>query len=607
MFKKLFLLAAIFGACLGLAAAESEAVTVPLKGILILEPGFRTADISITDRGVIAAEVIANDQIRVTGLAVGKSDLHLTAGAVSKLYTVTVVDNVREVFNSLRKDLDSVPEVEISINGNKVILKGEVSSIDGWETLLRVVPAYGAQVTNLAVFRPAPEIMLSLKKLFEKSGFKIVQDITDLSPGTLSLQNEKNTLILRGSVYCQEDMATIQQLISTQNWISLDGKDPSKPIRFINQVVIKPTLLDVGVVFVGVRSADTSAIGSNITKSGIRVAQGFNFSTIFSGGTNQSYNLGAVAHEAQVSGAVEAFAAALGHQVQNGAGIRAEVVALVGAAVEERREVEALGDLDAALGDVGTDRAGIGAAHSDENDADVKQRGFEDDLIDEADRLGGILAVERNPVLRGDQLLNRRQIFLAVDRAAQDQRVLLVLQRQRAGRQIGDVLHDLEAGFLEELLERQHDLRRGPEDRQIGDLRAVGGHDLEQRLPAVDAGDFTLEDHLVAVDADFDFRHAVEILAQRVEDFAHIVDDGHRVELGDRSGGQMQIGFSDGQTGHADLIVGDRLGGDDRAVGDVDVRRPEARLQNQDAFERHGDRFALRGDEAETRAEQRAQ
>ena len=293
MLKKAFFLCALLGACLGLAAAESEPVSVPLKGILVLEPGFRATDISVTDRGVIAAEPIANDQIRVTGLAVGKSDLHLTAGTVSKLYTVTVIDNVREVFNTLRKDLDSVPEVEISINGNKVILKGEVSSVDGWETLLKVVPAYGSQVTNLTVFRPAPEIMLSLRKLFEKAGFKVVQDITDLSPGALSLQNEKNTLILRGSVYCQDDMTTIQQLISTQNWISLDGKDPSKPVRFINQVVIKPTLLDVGVVFVGVRKADTSAVGANILKSGIKVGQNFNFSTIFSGGTNQSYNLGA--------------------------------------------------------------------------------------------------------------------------------------------------------------------------------------------------------------------------------------------------------------------------------------------------------------------------
>ena len=180
-----------------------------------------------------------------------------------------------EIFNSLRKDLDSVPEVEISINGNKVVLKGEVSSIDGWETLLKVLPAYGAAVTNLTVFRPAPEIMLSLKKLFEKSGFKVVSDVTDLSPGTLSLQNEKNTLILRGSVYCQEDVDTINQLISTQDWISLDGKDKTKPVRFISKVAVKPTLLDVGAVFVGVKQADTSAVGANLVKNGIRVAQGF--------------------------------------------------------------------------------------------------------------------------------------------------------------------------------------------------------------------------------------------------------------------------------------------------------------------------------------------
>ena len=293
MFKKFFAFIAVCGLALTLGAADSEKVFVPLKGIVILTPGFRATGVSITDTGVIAAEPIANDQIRITGLAVGKSDLHLTAGTVSKLYTVTVNDNVREVFNSLRKDLDSVPEVEISINGNRVVLKGEVSNIDGWETLQKVLPAYGAGVTDLTVFRPAPEIMLSLQKLFEKAGFKVVQDVTDLSPGTLSLQNERNTLILRGTVYCQDDLNTIAQLISTQNWLSVDGKDPSKPVRFINKVVIKPTLLDVGAVFVGVKQADTSAIGANLLNGGVKIAQGFNFSTIFEGRTNQSYNLGA--------------------------------------------------------------------------------------------------------------------------------------------------------------------------------------------------------------------------------------------------------------------------------------------------------------------------
>ena len=296
MIRKLFSIASLLFLALALAAADSEKVSVPLKGILILTPGFRAGDINITDRAVISAEPIANDQIRVTGLAVGKSDLHLTSGTVSKIYTVTVNDNVREVFNSLRRDLDGVPEVEISINGNKVVLKGEVSNIDGWETLQKVLPGYAAAVTDLTVFRPAPEIMLSLKHLFEKSGFKVVQDVTDLSPGCLSLQHERNTLILRGTVYCQEDLDTIGQLIETQDWISLDGKDKTKPVRFINKVSIKPTLLDVGAVFVGIRKADTSSVGANLLQGGIKIGQGFDFSTIFSGRTNQSYNLSADAN-----------------------------------------------------------------------------------------------------------------------------------------------------------------------------------------------------------------------------------------------------------------------------------------------------------------------
>ena len=175
MFKKFIAVTLLLTLTLGAMAVESENVVVPLKGILILTPGFRATDISITDREVISAEMFGNDQIRVTGLAVGKSDLHVTAGAVAKLYTVTVTDNVREVFNSLRRDLDSVPEVEISINGNRVVLKGEVSSIEGWETLLKVLPVYGSSVVNLTIFQPAPEIMLSLKKLFSDAGVPMEQ------------------------------------------------------------------------------------------------------------------------------------------------------------------------------------------------------------------------------------------------------------------------------------------------------------------------------------------------------------------------------------------------------------------------------------------------
>ena len=72
MLKRIFVLLVLTGAVLTtLGAAESEKISVPLKGIVILVPGFRAADISITDRNVISAEPIANDQIRVTGLAVG--------------------------------------------------------------------------------------------------------------------------------------------------------------------------------------------------------------------------------------------------------------------------------------------------------------------------------------------------------------------------------------------------------------------------------------------------------------------------------------------------------------------------------------------------------
>lgn len=53
MFKRFIAIAALLTLVLGAMAAESENVVVPLKGILILTPGFRATDISITDKNVI--------------------------------------------------------------------------------------------------------------------------------------------------------------------------------------------------------------------------------------------------------------------------------------------------------------------------------------------------------------------------------------------------------------------------------------------------------------------------------------------------------------------------------------------------------------------------
>ena len=47
MLKKIFALIAVAGVAVGAMAADSEKVFVPLKGIVILTPGFRATDINI--------------------------------------------------------------------------------------------------------------------------------------------------------------------------------------------------------------------------------------------------------------------------------------------------------------------------------------------------------------------------------------------------------------------------------------------------------------------------------------------------------------------------------------------------------------------------------
>ena len=288
------ILAALF--CLGAvsAFAQDENISVSVGGMAISEVPFRVESIRTANGKFVSVEAISDSQVRFLGLAVGKTDVHvLGAGGASKVFSVTVQDNIREVFNAIRRDLDTLPEIDISINRDKVVLKGEVSNMKNWALLHKVLPNYKGQVMDLTSFVPAPEVMVNLNKALEKAGFKIGKDAANASPGEIVITQEGNVLIVSGAVYSPDDVKQIRQIFATQNWLEADpaAKDSNK-VKLIDKIQVVPTLLDVGVVFMGVSRRDSDAIGSNLLKNGIQVGNAFNFGTNFHG-TTQNYALNA--------------------------------------------------------------------------------------------------------------------------------------------------------------------------------------------------------------------------------------------------------------------------------------------------------------------------
>ena len=141
--KKIGLLLAVFGLAFSLVGAEAKMLRIPLGSMTMEEIAFKVDNFSISNPSIAKVEVISENgrQVRISGLKVGITDIQLLGGGMSQVYKVTVNDDLREKLNALKRDLDAVPELDISMNNGKLVLKGELSSIANQELKNKVVKA----------------------------------------------------------------------------------------------------------------------------------------------------------------------------------------------------------------------------------------------------------------------------------------------------------------------------------------------------------------------------------------------------------------------------------------------------------------------------------
>ena len=110
--------------CFITAFAAEDKVTVTVGGMTLADVPFKIETIRTANSKIVRAEAVSDMQIRFMGLALGKTDVQVIGKGASKVFTVDVQDNIREVYNAIRRDMDALPEVDISINRNKIVLKG---------------------------------------------------------------------------------------------------------------------------------------------------------------------------------------------------------------------------------------------------------------------------------------------------------------------------------------------------------------------------------------------------------------------------------------------------------------------------------------------------
>ncbi|NLG15043.1 MAG: hypothetical protein GX561_12680 [Lentisphaerae bacterium] len=261
MLKRCLLSLAIFLSIL-CVAQDKETFSLTVGATMKLDLPFAVENYRISNKDRISVEEISKKQLNVTARALGECTLQVFGAGVTKEYSITVKSNITNTLKRLRTDLDALPELDLSINQDYIVIKGTVTNPENWKTLQKVLPLYKDEVHSFAVFKPSAETVLNLKKMLLDAGFPFAAEGEKPALGELTMKISPDAIIITGELASQQQADKIRQILSTQTWLSLEEKAGSGQIRGIVNLDVVQTVLQVDVVYVGVTDADADKIGS---------------------------------------------------------------------------------------------------------------------------------------------------------------------------------------------------------------------------------------------------------------------------------------------------------------------------------------------------------
>lgn len=267
MIKRIIAFAAVFAAFSGFA--DTEKVSLVIGSTKSLTVPFVIESFRVIPAGSEKIKVEAMEtQLRIVAVQEGEVNLVASGGGMTRDYTITVKSNLTKVLKQLRTDLDALTELDISINEDRIVIKGTVTDPDHWDTFQRVMPHYSGKCVNFATFRPSAETIVNLKKMLSDAGFTFVAEGAAAKPGELSLQVSTDTVVISGEMYSQADIDRINRVLATQTWLSTSGAAGGRIKGVVNLHVIE-TILQVDVVYVGLNESEGHSEGTGGAAPGI--------------------------------------------------------------------------------------------------------------------------------------------------------------------------------------------------------------------------------------------------------------------------------------------------------------------------------------------------
>ena len=244
-------------------AQDVEKVSLSVGVEKVIDLPFALENFKASSPDVVQVAKLTDRQLLLKGIKSGTCSVIVNGGGLNAQYAVTVLDDVRRLFDRLRSDLDALPELELSINQNYIVIRGEVSDVSHWRQLCQALPLYGESVLNFSTFRPKPESLVNLKKLLADSGFEVAEESIPKEAGKIGFAYSPEAVTVTGRVYTQSDIAAVQRVFATQDWLApADAEKADGAIKLMLNLTVEPTMIDVGAVYVGVTTSEGQKIGN---------------------------------------------------------------------------------------------------------------------------------------------------------------------------------------------------------------------------------------------------------------------------------------------------------------------------------------------------------
>jgi Flp pilus assembly secretin CpaC len=202
--------------------------------------------VTVANPAIIDAKPALDGQsVLVSGISEGNSELRIERLQGAELITNVVVrSDLNEMFDQIKQLLSDVEGLDISIMGNKILLKGKILTKSDNERVNKVVTAYSNLILNMSTFDAS-----GMSHAYEQA---ILQEI-GLDTITAKVMND--TVILEGVVYSLADKNRAEQIAAL------------KMPNVKSMLTVQDVMIETDVQFVEVSGDKGKDMGFNVLDS----------------------------------------------------------------------------------------------------------------------------------------------------------------------------------------------------------------------------------------------------------------------------------------------------------------------------------------------------